>query len=816
MQRGSIDSAQAPLHGNSNQAYQGVPNNGYGSGWTGEKSTRAPSKKSKKWLWIILAIIAVCAIVGAVVGGVVGSRSSKNKAVSKSEAASAGGSSSSKGKSTSTKSSSGSNAAGGSTRSATGVNDGVILATATDANGNPLYPTTTGSAIIAKPTILSDKSVACQADPYSFTNTSSLAVRNEHPLLIAPSYKWDCLMTQIPNDVYLKSWNETIMSNATVYYNYAVTNYTEDGGLTGSGVLDPAREVQLRIKHWAYAYRMTNDTKWVERTWTELLTASGNGTAYFGPDGDNWNSVHFLDLAEFCAAFAIAYDWLYDAWTEERRTAIMWSIITLGLEYGNKVYTDPYGAAEDYSWWRLVNGNWNCVCNNGLAMGALAIANEDPTGLAASVLAAVTENANGNCVESVQTDGTWTETPNYWYFGTYSHAEMASSLLTATGSSQNLLTTNPATNLSALYHMYVTGQQGKFDYGDTGPNKYTATANALLFYGDQFDIPMYTLFQRDRGDVVEPMAMFWYNPETSGQFWDGLALDHHFDNPNDAWASMRSSWTDTQGTYVAMKAGNMTGHQTHGDVDGGDFVLDALGQRWAGELGNGNYLAEGYFTSEAQDAERWWYYRKATEGQNTILIDSQNQNVLAAPNTTFLTTGEAQDALVYKPDNSSTAVFSIDMTTYNNETEAGGAKRAIRFINGRRQVLIRDEITSTASLQWRMQTNATITMSNNNQTATLTLNDEILIASLRQPSNGAFFTQAAVAASTDHALASGSENENQPNPGVTVLTVACEAGTNTIEVLFNPQWPDFNANSYVDPPDVTIDNWTLTSHEISS
>lgn len=83
-----------------------------------------------------------------------------------------------------------------------------------------------------------------------------------------------------------------------------------------------------------------------------------------------------------------------------------------------------------------------------------------------------------------------------------------------------------------------------------------------------------------------------------------------------------------------------------------------------------------------------------------------------------------------------------------------------------------------------MQTNATIVMSNNNQTATLTLNDETLIAQLRQPSTGAFFTQAAVAASTDHALASGSENENQPNPGVTVLTIACEAGTNTIEVLF--------------------------------
>lgn len=57
---------------------------------------------------------------------------------------------------------------------------------------------------------------------------------------------------------------------------------------------------------------------------------------------------------------------------------------------------------------------------------------------------------------------------------------------------------------------------------------------------------------------------------------------------------MRSSWTDSDGLYVAMKSGKLTDHQTHGDLDAGDFVLDALGQRWAGELGNGDYLSEGY------------------------------------------------------------------------------------------------------------------------------------------------------------------------------------------------------------------------------
>lgn len=108
------------------------------------------------------------------------------------------------------------------------------------------------------------------------------------------------------------------------------------------------------------------------------------------------------------------------------------------------------------------------------------------------------------------------------------------------------------------------------------------------------DMPEYTLFQRDRGDAPEPMSMLYYDPQVTGQFWQGLALDYHFTNNTDSWVSMRSSWTDNNGVYVAMKSGVLTGHQTHGDLDGGDFVLDALGQRWAGELGNGDYLSEGY------------------------------------------------------------------------------------------------------------------------------------------------------------------------------------------------------------------------------
>jgi hypothetical protein len=139
--------------------------------------------------------------------------------------------------------------------------------------------------------------------------------------------------------------------------------------------------------------------------------------------------------------------------------------------------------------------------------------------------------------------------------------------------------------------MYVTGMTSLFNYGDHGPNKFSTTANSMMFYGSAFGNAMLTLFQRDRIDASEPTGLFWYDPTVSGGWWDDLPLDHYFSNDTDSWASMRSSWTDNDGLYVAIKAGNNSGHQTHNDLDGGDFVLDAMGQRFAGELGSGDYNA---------------------------------------------------------------------------------------------------------------------------------------------------------------------------------------------------------------------------------
>jgi hypothetical protein len=110
------------------------------------------------------------------------------------------------------------------------------------------------------------------------------------------------------------------------------------------------------------------------------------------------------------AAFAIGYDWLYSAWSSDQLTAIRWSITNLGLRYGLLAHT----STTAYSWWTGVNGNWNCVCNGGLVMGALAIMDEDTTGIAAQLLSLAVPNAVKNCANGPSTDGTWSETVSYF------------------------------------------------------------------------------------------------------------------------------------------------------------------------------------------------------------------------------------------------------------------------------------------------------------------------------------------------------------------------------------------------------------------
>ncbi|PPQ64475.1 hypothetical protein CVT26_002014 [Gymnopilus dilepis] len=766
----------------------------YGSGdpYYNESSgfiTPHPAPKRRVSPWIKFGVpVLVIVIIAAVVGGVVGSRHSSSRAASNGSGGSSGDSAAAASSAASAKLALG--------RFATATNSEFEV---------PLYPSTTNAAFTT-PTFIptTNAKVSWPKDPFTPASPSVLSVRPDRPRLIAPAYKWEALPTLIANDPYLQGWNDTIFGNATAYYSLPPVVYHMDGS---SGILDNAREIKMRLKAFAYVYRMTNDTKWVDRAWTEIQNAANNGSTPFVGDDPNdiWNTGHFLDTAEFSAAFGIAYDWLYDVWSDDQKSQIRTTMIKYGLQPGLAVFTGP----TSYGWWSNdIEGNWNCVCNGGLTMGSLAILGDDTTGVAQQLLGHTVDNAKQNCVLAVSSDGTWSETANYWYFGTTGHAEMTASLISATGSDYGMLSTNPNFGLTGDFHMYAYGPTSLFNYGDHGPNKFSTTANSMMFYAEQFKQPMYMLHQRDRPDAAEPWSMFWYDPTVSGAFWDGTPLDHFFDNQTDQWASMRSSWTDQDAVFVAIKAGTLQGHQTHNDLDCGDFVLDALGTRWAGELGSGDYLSPNYFSNDTQISDRWKYYRKMTEGQNTILINKSNQNVLAKPTVKHDSSQTAQGAsTVFNVPSDSTAYWVADLSSaYFDNAQV---KRGVRLLNARKQILLQDEINSPDEVQWRMHTNATVNIDSSGTSATLTLDGQTMIVQILNPPPGASFSKSdAVRFPTDPPPPA----PDQPNPGVTVLIIDLPAGQYTLEVLFNPQWPGMSSSDFVTPPNVPLDSWSLTSH----
>lgn len=148
---------------------------------------------SKKF-WIISGVV-VAVVIAAVVGGVVGTQSSDDDDTGRANVR-------------------------GNTNNAV---EGVSM----DSNGNPLYPSATSTAAGVSPTVASNADLSCGDDPFSGTGDSStFTVRDDHPRLFAPSYRWDCLRTKlIANDRHLQGWNETIMANASRFADMGPVEY---------------------------------------------------------------------------------------------------------------------------------------------------------------------------------------------------------------------------------------------------------------------------------------------------------------------------------------------------------------------------------------------------------------------------------------------------------------------------------------------------------------------------------------------------------------------------------------------------------------
>ena len=503
-----------------------------------------------------------------------------------------------------------------------------------------------------------------------------------HPRLFATAERFAWLRQQVATNASGQParWYASLYQSATNLFAAAPVTYLQDDRGT---ILDQSRTVKDRMYLLGLAWKIAGDTNFAERAWTEL-----NAAGSF-PD---WHPPHFLDTAEMTHGFALAYDWFYDYWTPTRRTFILTNITTKGLTAGLKEFTNSVG------WSKSTGNNWNMVCNGGLSLGALAVGTDSET--MAEQMLSRTIPSQAPVMQHWTTDnGGWYEGLGYWDYAADYNFRMLAGLQSALGTDFGLSNTNGLNNAGLFGMLLTSANRRNFNFADAG-NPGVSGGPQMIWWARRFDVPAYARYERTN-NIADVLGALWWDGRGGDPLSEGIGSDILFLGPTGTTpfdsqhiGVLRSSWGDASETMISFKGGEMGAD--HGDLDAGDFVIEALGSRWAWDLGSDDYALPGYFDSNPASAtNRWDYYRMRAEGQNTIVINPGN-----GPDTRL---GPVAPALVFQSKTGVRALSVLDLTPV--VTNVARAWRGFQLFGPqRKQVLIQDEIAggTNANVWWFM------------------------------------------------------------------------------------------------------------------
>jgi hypothetical protein len=472
----------------------------------------------------------------------------------------------------------------------------------------------------------------------------------------------------------------------------------------GRRLLDKSRTCLKRVFYLSYAWRMTQDQKYLKRAEKELLAVAGFS---------DWNPSHFLDVAEMTMAVSIGYDWLYDGLSAQSRAIIKAAILKNGLE--------PSMSSDPANFWLKAAHNWNQVCNAGMTYGAIAVYEDNPT-LSQSIINRAMKSVPLP-MEAYGTDGAYPEGYGYWAYGTTFNV-MFISALEKLYQTDFGLTKNAGFLKTGSFLENMTGPTGiPFNFFDSGSGG--EFNPAMFWFANRLKDTSLLWVERNYltenaidkigDDRLLPAVLLWgagmpLNTIKAPTYymWTGMGK-----NP---LAIMRSSWTDPDAIYVGMKGGSPS--LNHGHMDAGSFVMDADGLRWAMDFG-----MQGYESLESkgvdlwnmkQNSQRWEVLRYNNFVHNTLTINNELQQVDGT-------------APIVSHSNSPQFMNAITDLTSVYKNSISKALRGIALVD-KKYVVVRDELETKqnkALLRWSLLTPANVKITGKNE-AELTKNGKKL------------------------------------------------------------------------------------------
>jgi hypothetical protein len=526
--------------------------------------------------------------------------------------------------------------------------------------------------------------------------------------------------------------------------------------MVGRRLLSTSRELLRRVFFLAYGYRMTGDSRFLNKAEKEMLAVSRFS---------DWNPSHFLDVAEMTMGVAIGYDWLFASLSESSRTEIKNAILIKGLNSSKD---------SKYNSWLKSTNNWNQVCNAGMTFGALAIQEDEPA-LAKEIIDRAFTSLPIS-MEVYQPDGVYPEGYSYWGYGSSFNILFLSAVEKALGDDRGLSQIPGFLNTGHFLKHTIAPSEKSFNWADCGTG---ANLNPSMFWFAEKTGDLTVLwsekkflevadFSKFKGIRELPALMIWAKNIPLSQITVPAEKIWTGQGPNPV-AMMRTSWTSPEAVYLGFKAGSPS--VNHGHMDVGSFVMEADGVRWASDPGMQDYESlesKGMsIFGKTQDAQRWTIFRMNNHSHNVLTFDGQLQQV----------SGYAKIDKTSGKEGFKFAISDIS-TVYNNQV-----KKAVRgvAIQDEKYVVVRDEIETTGKttkVKWAMFTFATAELGENS--ATLTIGSKKLYLKVNAPAGTTMKTWS-TAPTNDYDAA---------NPGTIMVGFECEIPANTkavFEVLLVPE-----------------------------
>ena len=561
------------------------------------------------------------------------------------------------------------------------------------------------------------------------TNDPLATLRKQHPRLIALDSDIARIRNLIATDPLVKECYNGLRRQADQLLTQPPVEYM----LIGPRLLETSRTALDRIYTLGLVYRVGGDKKYFDRALQEL-----NAVVAF----KDWHPAHFLDTAEMTHAVAVGYDWLYAGLTPEDRKRIRTAIVEKGIDAALPAYRSHKG-------WPTVHTNWNQVCNSGIAIGALAVAEDEPK--KARELLSDSIDSIQRAMVSYAPDGGWEEGPGYWHYATRYTVYYLASLESALGNTFGLTKLSGFDQAGAFRIYFESPAGGTFNYADA--HSEFDRAPEMFWLARQFSNPVYAWDEIGKMAKIKGSAtdLIWYQPKQQNPVEAKWPLSRVFSGVNAAF--LRSDWLDPKAFWMGIKGGDNGDNDIgHNHLDLGSFVMEAKGVRWAEDLGPEDYNIPGYFGKL-----RFTFYRARTESHNTILIDNENQS----PKAQAPVTGQGN-------------AFTIDLSAaypdkLRRETREVALESGNRF-------LIRDRIEAAVApveALWGMVTMAEVEAHGNR--VELKRKGEVLHGRILQPENAVF-----------EVISASPDPPQNPNKGAKKLVVRLpgKVTTATINVAF--------------------------------